>query len=228
MIRLMIVTLLAISVSLSPAEPLFKAAESRPADAVVLFDGKDLSSWVKVQSSEPAPWKLEGDYMEVRGGSIRTKEEFGDVQLHVEFWLPNMPDAQGQARANSGVYLQGRYEIQILDSYGLESQSNDCGAIYGVAAPMMNACRPPEQWQAYDIIFHSSRFDGEGKQISNPRMSVLHNGVWIHDSVEITSSTTAAMNDGKTARGPIMLQDHGNPVRFRNIWLREIGTKHTP
>ena len=205
------------------AAPLFTGNEARPADAIVLFDGKGLSEWTYLDG-KPADWRLEGDYMEVRGGNIRTKREFGDCQLHVEFWLPSMPNATGQAKANSGVYLQGRYEVQVLDSYGLQSQSNDCGGIYGVSAPLVNACRPPEQWQTYDIFFHTPRFEA-GKQISKARMSVLQNGIWIQDNVEIPGVTTAAA-DGQTAKpGPIMLQDHGNPVRYRNVWIRDLAAE---
>ena len=205
----------------SQAPPLFKGDEARPADAVALFDGKGLSEWVKVDSGGPAEWKLENDFMEIRGGSIRTKREFTDCQLHVEFWLPLMADKTGQGRANSGVYLQGRYEVQVLDSYGLKGQSNDCGGIYGVAAPMVNACRPPEQWQTFDIFFRAPRFES-GKQVSNARISALHNGVWIHDNVEIPGETTASAGGDAAKPGPIMLQDHGNPIRYRNVWIREL------
>ena len=220
---LLIVTGLAVLIALSAnvgAEALFKGDEARPADAVVLFDGKGLSEWTLLDG-KPADWRLENDYMEVRGGNIRTKREFTDCQLHVEFWLPSMPNASGQAKANSGVYLQGRYEVQVLDSYGLKSQSNDCGGIYGVSAPLVNACKPPEQWQTFDIFFHAPRFEGD-KQISTARMSVLQNGVWIQDYVEIPGSTAAAMGDDVTKPGPIMLQDHGNPVRYRNVWVRDL------
>ncbi len=123
---------------------LFRGDESIPADAIVLFDGKDLSQWVKRGTNEPAAWKVENGYMEVVPGTgdICTKELFKDCQVHVEFWLPLMADKTGQARANSGVYLQGRYEVQVLDSYQLDSQVNDCGAFYMLATPMVNACRP--------------------------------------------------------------------------------------
>jgi len=207
------------------AQPLFTADEPIPKDAIVLFDGSGLSEWQKCGSDEPAQWKVESGYMEVRPGTgnICTRQTFADCQLHVEFYLPLMAEAKGQARANSGVYLQGRYEIQVLDSYGLKSRDNDCGAIYGVAAPLVNACRPPEHWQTYDVIFHAPKFDKEGKLISKARMTVLHNGVLIHDNVEIPSPTTSAMNERNDPMGPIMLQDHGNKVRYRNIWIRPLG-----
>lgn len=221
--NLLVVFGLAILATLSAnvgAEALFKGNEAHPADAVVLFDGKSLAEWTLLDG-KPADWRLENDYMEVRGGSIRTKREFTDCQLHVEFWLPSMPNATGQGKANSGVYLQGRYEVQVLDSYGLKSGGGDCGAIYGVSAPLVNACRPPEQWQTYDIFFHAPRFEGD-KQISKARMSVLQNGIWIQDDVEIPGETTASAGGDTWKPGPIMLQDHGNPVRYRNVWMRDL------
>ncbi len=215
--------LILVALSATAADkPLFLDDEQRPSDAVVLFDGKDLSQWVQVGSDKPAGWKVAKGYMEVGGGNIRTKQEFMDCQLHIEFWLPSMPDAKGQARANSGVYLQGRYEVQVLDSYGLRSQSNDCGAIYGVAAPLVNACRPPEHWQSYDILFHAPKFDDTGNLVTKPRITVLQNGVLIQENVDVFGTTTAgAPGDPKTA-GPVMLQDHGNPVRYRNVWVRPL------
>lgn len=203
-------------------KPLFTADEQKPSDAVVLFDGRDLSQWVKTDGGEPAPWRVENGYMEVRGGNIRTRQAFGDCQLHVEFWLPLMADATGQARANSGVYLQGRYEVQVLDSYGLKSGGDDCGAIYGVAAPTVNACRPPRQWQSYDIIFRAPKFDDKGEMTDKARMTVLHNGVLIHENVELSAITTASTPGDPKAPGPVMLQDHGNAVRYRNIWIRPL------
>ena len=201
---------------------LFSGSELRPSDAIILFDGKDLSQWRYADSDKPADWKVHNGYMEVRGGNICSKQEFTDCQLHVEFWLPSMPDAKGQARANSGVYLQGRYEVQVLDSYGLASRDNDCGAVYGVSAPMVNACRPPERWQTYDIIFHAPKFDANGDMISKARLTVLQNGVLIQENVEVAGITTAGKDGGLTTAGPVILQDHGNPVRYRNVWVRPL------
>jgi hypothetical protein len=192
-----------------------------PAGAVVLFEGKNLKEWVSVDGKSPAPWKLvDGGAMEVRGGGIMTREKFdGHFLLHVEFRVPYMPDAKGQARGNSGVYLQGRYEVQVLDSYGLESQDNDCGGIYKVAAPRVNACKAPTVWQSYDIDFVAPVFEG-GKKVKPARISVTQNGVTIHKDVEIPLDNTVAGLGGDPSKpGPIMLQDHGNPVQFRNIWL---------
>ena len=204
------------------AADLFKGDEAIPSDAIVLFDGKDLSQWVRCGSNDPASWKVENGYMQVRGGNIRSKQEFGDHQLHVEFWLPVMSGASGQGRANSGVYVQGSYEIQVLDSYGLKSGGGDCGAIYGVAAPMVNACRPPEHWQSYDIFFRAPRFDSNVAKTANARVSVLQNGVWIHVNVEVPGPTLASMPRDVKTPGPLMLQDHGNPVRYRNVWIRPV------
>jgi hypothetical protein len=192
-----------------------------PAGAVVLFDGKSLDNWVKARGKEaPASWKLMHDAMQVSGGDIKTKQTFGgNFLLHVEFRVPYMPKASGQGRGNSGVYLQGRYEVQVLDSYGLKSKDNDCGGIYGVAAPLVNACKAPTVWQSYDIEFTAPKCEN-GKKTAPGRITVLHNGVKIHDNVAITKdNTTAGLGGDPCTPGPIMLQDHGNPVQFRNIWL---------
>lgn len=219
----LVMVLVAMATQVAAADSLFTGAEVMPSDAIVLFDGKDLSGWVQAGSDKPAGWKVGSGYAEVNGtGSIMTKREFADYQLHVEFWLPLMADASGQARANSGVYMHGRYEVQVLDSYGLKSQSNDCGGIYGVGAALVNACRPPEQWQSYDIVFHAPTLDAQGKKLTNARMTVLQNGVLIQDNVEVPGPTTAAISSDDRAVGPVMLQDHGCPVRYRNIWLRAL------
>ncbi|MDO8587191.1 MAG: DUF1080 domain-containing protein [Armatimonadota bacterium] len=201
---------------------LFSGSEAVPADAIVLFDGKDLSQWTYM-NSRAADWKIESGYMQVRGGSIRTKQEFaGDYQLHVEFCLPLMADVKGQDRANSGVYLNSAYEVQVLDSYDLpEIADGDCGAIYSIATPIANACRPPETWQSYDIIFHSPKMDKDGKKIANARMTVLQNGVLIHHNTEVPYPTGS--HDAPDAKkGNIELQDHGCKVRYRNVWLRQL------
>lgn len=208
----------------SKSRSLFQGAEPVPADAIVLFDGKDLSNWIKRGSDEPAAWKVENGYMEVVPGTgdIRTKEVFTDAQLHIEFWLPLMADCQGQARSNSGVYLQGRYEIQVLDSYGLDSKDDDCGGIYMLAAPMVNASRPPEQWQTYDAFFRAPRFNEHGTKTQNARLSVIHNGVWIHHDLDVPGPTGGAIDHDFSKPGPILLQDHGNYIRFRSIWIRPL------
>jgi hypothetical protein len=192
-----------------------------PKFAIVLFEGKDLSGWVS-RKGGPAGWRVRGSYLEVVPGSgdIYTKRTFGDFQLHVEFWLPYMPEAKGQARANSGVYLQGRYEVQVLDSYGLDSKDNDCGGIYKVGAPLVNACKKPQTWQKYDVAFRAPRFDASGKLTENARVTVFQNSVMIHNNLELPRTTTPGDLDGEVSKpGPILLQDHGNLVRYRNIWI---------
>lgn len=190
--------------------------------ATILFDGKTLSGWT-TRAGEAAKWKIKDGYMEVAPGTgdILSKEVFNDFQLHVEFWLPLMADKKGQARANSGVYLQGRYEVQVLDSYGLDSQDNDCGGIYKIAKPLVNACRKPEQWQSYDIAFRAARFV-DGKLKENARASVFHNTVMIHNHLEIPMPTGGAMDMDMSKPGPILLQDHGNLIRYRNLWIMPI------
>jgi hypothetical protein len=196
-----------------------------PAGAVVLFDGKSLDGWKRRDSKDPAGWKvLDGGILAVQPGKgdIVTDKTFdGAFTLHVEFRVPYMPKASGQGRGNSGVYVQGRYEVQVLDSYGLQSKNNDCGAIYEVAAPKVNACKAPTVWQSYDIEYTAPKCAG-GKVAEPARFTVYHNGVKIHDDVKIPANVThtrAGMETDPSTPGPILLQDHGNPVQYRNIWL---------
>jgi hypothetical protein len=192
-----------------------------PRNAVVLFDGKSLDGWVSRNGGTEAKWKiLEGGVMQVQGGDILTREKFGGrFKLHVEFRVPYLPTQKGQGRGNSGVYVQGRYEVQVLDSYGLKSKDNDCGAIYGIAAPSVNACKAPTVWQSYDIEFTAPKC-ADGKKVEPGRMTVYHNGVKIHDDVKLTKdNTTSGLGGDVCAPGPILLQDHGHPVQYRNIWL---------
>lgn len=194
-----------------------------PEGAVVLFDGKDFSKWVKRDGKSEVKWNLrDGGVMEgVKGhGDIVTREKFaGSFRLHVEFRVPYEPGGTGQGRGNSGVYVQGRYEVQVLDSYGLKSGKNDCGAIYNVHAPKVNACKAPTVWQSYDIDFTAPKFEN-GKKTEPARMTVSHNGIVIHENANITvDNTTAGLGGDPAAPGPILLQDHGHPVQYRNIWL---------
>jgi len=191
-----------------------------PAGAVVLLpfeEGKptNLDQWAKNQ------WICQPDgSVLVRGGDIKTTREFGDCKLHVEFCVPFMPAARGQGRGNSGVYMHGRYEIQVLDSFGLTENAGECAAVYGQKVPCVNSSLPPGQWQTYDIDFKAPRFDAGGKQTTGAVITVLHNGVKVIDAFETKNPTGGAW--GAPAKtGPVRLQDHGNPMRFRNIWLVE-------
>lgn len=199
--------------------------ESKPAPqgATVLFDGKSLDNWTSLRG-ETAKWAVKDGYMEVGRGDIMTREKFGpDFKLHVEFWLPLMADKKGQARSNSGVYLQGRYEIQVLDSYMNETYANGvCGALYGIIAPSKNANKPPEQWQTYDITLISPRVDDKGKVTKKGVLTVVQNGETIIDKGEFDRVTGGAMDEKLGEPGPIRLQDHGCKVRYRNIWLQPI------
>lgn len=197
-------------------------AGAAPSDAIVLFDGSDASSW-QGGDGKPVAWKIENGAMVVGKGGITTKKEFGDIQLHIEWAAPLVVKGDGQGRGNSGVYLQGRYEIQVLDSYENKTYANgQAGAFYLHSAPLVNASRKPGEWQAYDIIFHAPKKAKDGSVIPGS-FTVLHNGVLIQDHVPIPGgATTSAKFDGIAPKGPIFLQDHGNPVRYRNIWVREL------
>lgn len=200
-----------------------------PSDSVVLFNGKDLSSWVSMDGS-PTRWIVKDGYMEcVRGsGYIRTLQNFGDCQLHVEWCAPVPAEGTGQGRGNSGVFLgRDRYEVQVLDSYGNTTYSDgSASSVYGQYPPTVNASLPPGKWQSYDIIYTAPRFCSEGKLISKARLTVIHNGVLVQNNVELTGPTGWLERAPYTVhpeKQPISLQDHGNPVRYRNIWVRELG-----
>jgi len=193
-----------------------------PAGAIVLFDGKNLDQWRHREEGKPVKWKVLPDgVMEVNGGDIMSREKFLDQRVHLEFRLPYMPTAFGQGRANSGVYLQGRYEVQVLDSYGLEGQDNECGGVYTVSRPRVNMCAPPLQWQSYDITFTAAKFDAAGKKTARARITVVHNGVVVQDNLELPGVTGGALNDRENEPGGLLLQDHGNPVQYRNIWVEK-------
>jgi hypothetical protein len=201
-----------------------------PSDAIVLFDGKDLSNWSD-DKGQPSRWIVRDGYMEsVKGaGYARTKQQFGSCQVHVEFATPSLVTGSGQGRGNSGVFLQGMYEVQVLDSYENKTYPDgQCGALYGRAVPLVNACCKPGQWQTYDVIYHRPLFDQAGKVTQKAIFTVLHNGVLIQDHVELQGGTgwlgPHAVTDyvPHGDKGPLMLQDHNNPVRFRNIWVREL------
>jgi hypothetical protein len=190
--------------------------------AKTLFGGAQAdvaANWLRRGSDADAAWKVEDGAVIARGGDIVTREKYTDFHLHVEFKVPLMPDAKGQARGNSGVFCQGRYEVQVLDSYGLEPGKGDCAAIYNIAAPLVNACRPPEKWQTYDILFRAPRFDAAGAKTESARVSVIQNGVVVHNSTEIPKPTWGETFGSLAEPGPIVLQDHGNTVKYRNIWI---------
>ena len=205
-----------------------KTAGDAPSDAVVLFDGKDLSRWRSVNDGGEAKWKVKDGYAEVlRGtGDIATKQEFGDCQLHIEWATPTEAKGEGQERGNSGVFLMERYEVQVLDSYNNKTYYHgQAGAIYKQHAPLVNACRKPGEWQTYDIIFKAPKFDEQGKVTERARITVMQNGVLIQNNVEIYGNTWHDTAANYIAHGPkasLKLQDHGEPVRYRNIWIREL------
>lgn len=198
-----------------------------PSDATVLFDGRDLAQWRSGDGS-PARWRVTKDYMEVAAGTgaIHTVQGFGDVQLHVEWAAPTPAKGTDQDRGNSGVFLLGRYEVQVLDSYlNVTYPDGQAAAIYGQYPPLVNASRPPGQWQTYDVIFRRPRFDLDGKLVRPATMTVLHNGVLVQDKVTLTGPTAHQWRPPYEAhpdRLPLSLQDHEHPVRYRNIWVREL------
>jgi len=193
---------------------------------IVLFDGRDFSQWVHPNGKE-VQWEIVGDAMRIvpRKGSIITKEDFKDFKMHIEFKVPQMPpNVKGEGRGNSGVYIQRRYELQILDSYGQPPRNNEGGSIYKFKAPDKNVSKKPGEWQSYDILFHAARFEGQGENArkkDDARITVRHNGVLIHNDVKIPNKTGAGRPEGPEP-GPILLQDHGNKVEFRNIWIEPL------
>jgi hypothetical protein len=198
-----------------------------PSDAIVLFDGEDLSQWKSDKDGGPAKWEIKDGAAIVNGtGGISTKQDLGDCQLHIEWATPAIVKGDGQGRGNSGIFLQGRYEIQILDSYNNKTYYHgQAGAVYKQYAPLVNACRNPGEWQAYDIIYHAPRFDEAGKLLKPGTVTILQNGVLVQDNVEIkgpTSRPGAPKYEAHPLKQPLALQDHRNPIRFRNIWIREL------
>ncbi len=205
----------------------FSQMAPAPSDAVVLFDGKDFSKWQAGKGGE-VKWKIEDDFMEVmpKTGTIRTKDEFGDFQLHLEFATPQQVSGDSQGRGNNGVSIFGRYEIQVLDSYNNPTYPDgQAGAIYGQTPPLVNSSRGPGEWQTYDIVFEAPRWDAEGKLTKKAYITLLHNGVVVHNRREVIGNTghkNVGTYNQKKEKGGIELSEHGNPVRFRNIWIRPL------
>lgn len=202
--------------------------EPPPADAISLFDGKSLAKWTSGDGA-PAKWKVVDGAFEVvpKTGTLSTRDSFGDVHLHIEWMAPNPPEGKDQDRGNSGVFFGGgRYEVQILDSYqNVTYADGQAAAIYGQYPPSKNVSRPPGEWQKYDIVYHRPRFDKAGKLVSPARMTVTHNGVVVQNDVKLVGPTANGSRPPYEAhpdRLPISLQDHGHPVRFRNVWLHEL------
>lgn len=208
-----------------------EAPGKAPSDAIVLFDGEDLSKWTDGRGGD-ATWEVQDGAIvaKPRSGSLVSRDEFGDCQLHIEFATPNPPKGDGQARGNSGVILFGRYEIQVLDSFENPTYADGgAGAIYGQHPPLVNASRPPGQWQTYDILFTAPRFKKDGTVETPAYATVLHNGVVVQNHAEIygpMAFRNLAPYLPHGPKGPLVLQDHGNPVRFRNIWVRPLNAKN--
>lgn len=196
-----------------------------PDGATVLFDGKDTSAFVAKKGGGPCPWKIVDGAIESGTDDIVTKEKYKDFKMHAEFWIPKYPpEVTGQNRGNSGIKLQERYEIQVLDSYGLTPGKQDCAAVYLQKPPDKNMCTPPETWQTYDITFKAARYGDDKKKTENARVTVIHNGTKVQDDVEITGKTGASAPEGPDA-APLLLQWHHCPVRFRNVWILPVTEK---
>lgn len=205
------------------------SANGIPSDAIVLFDGRNLDAWESAKTrGKPAPWQLDSGAMVVapKTGDLRTKQSFGDLQLHLEFQTPARVAGEGQHRGNSGVFFMDRYELQILDSYENTTYANgQAASIYKQHLPLVNAARPPGEWQTFDVVFIAPRFTDDGRLLRPARMTVFHNGVLVHHDAVLQGATThrgKPAYEAHPARQPLRLQDHGHPVAFRNLWAREI------
>ncbi len=203
------------------------AGTAAPSDAIVLFDGKNMDAWT-LENGTPAQWTVNGDGSMTVGpgkGNIFSKKTFGDCQLHIEWRTPPVVKGEGQGRGNSGIFFQGRYEVQVLDNFGNKTYANgQAASIYKQSIPFVNACRPPGEWQAYDIIFIAPRFNADGIRIAPGHVTVLHNGIVVQNFTEIkgTSEYIGLPKNEAHGKGPFVLQDHGDLVSYRNIWVREL------
>ncbi len=189
---------------------------------VVLFDGKNLDGFYTVRENTPAEWEVRDGVATVTRGDIVSKYEYGDARIHVEFRIPYMPEKTGQDRGNSGVFVHGCYEIQVLDSWGNEPKDNECGAVYGIFAPRVNASLEPEKWQTYDIMIRAAKLNGDGSIKEPAIITVLQNDIVIHNNVILPRNNPGGVTDYVVERGPLLLQDHGCPVSFRNIWIEPL------
>jgi hypothetical protein len=204
-----------------------KTAADAPSDAIVLYNGKDGAAW-QMTNGKDFNWKTDSGFMQVKpgAGNIQTKQGFGSCQLHIEWRTPYVVKGEGQGRGNSGIFLMSRYELQILDNYNNKTYSNgQAASIYKQRMPLVNACRPPGEWQTYDIIFTAPQFNADSSLKSAAKITVFHNGVLVQNNTEIWGGTEYIgtpeykMHESKL---PIILQDHGDLVSFRNIWIREL------
>lgn len=215
-----------------PVPPKVEApASGVPSDAKVLFAGTDTDAWETVDGGRPIGWKVVDGALVVTPGSgdIRTREAFGDVQLHLEFRTQTQPKGEGQGASNSGVFLMERYELQVLDSYRNTTYVNgQAASVYKQYAPLVNASRPPGEWQSYDVLFLAPRFAADGRVLAPARMTVFHNGVLVQHDVALRGATVyqgQPKYEAHAAKLPLQLQDHGDPVAFRNIWIRTIARR---
>lgn len=204
-----------------------KTMNTAPSDALVLFDGSHTNEWVKAGSGEAIEWPIEGDALVVKPGTgdIITRQKFDNFQLHIEFRTPLVVQGEGQGRGNSGVFLQDRYEVQVLDNFNNKTYSNgQAGSLYKQTPPLVNACRPPGEWQTYDIVYSAPVFNSDGMRIKPAYVTVIHNGVVIQHHTEIEGTTEYIGWPKNIAHGAdgIKLQDHGNLTAFRNIWIRKM------
>lgn len=208
-----------------PRKVTTKQISTPPSDAIVLFDGANLNEWTSVKEGA-AKWDVKDNAMTVNGtGGIKTKKEFGDAQFHIEWRTPSVIKGEGQGRGNSGIFMQNKYELQVLDSHESVTYSNgQAGSIYKQTMPLVNASKGPGEWQVYDIIYKAPVFNADGIKVSSAYITVLHNNVLIHNNTEIKGTTPyiGLPKNPAHGKGPLMLQDHSNPVSFRNIWVREL------
>ncbi len=189
----------------------------------ILFDGTNTDMW-RTREGNPIDWKINDDgSMTVGNGDIISTVKFGDAHIHVEWKEPDMPDCTGQAKGNSGVYIHGCYELQVLDSYGIENpKSNDCGGIYCMYAPRVNACKPAPEWQTYDIYLRAPRYNEKGERTECARATIIQNGICVQNNILLHQATPGGYTEDPVKEGPLMLQDHTNPVSFRNVWVETL------